>query len=274
MKQLSPFLITHFLPLLFLLPGKANAQWVFTPVDSLEVSCQFFTVDPLGNLFCANNEGMTKYDLKSGRQWHYSNPPYGRIHSIDASDPLNILVYHADFQQIKRLDRTLAEKPQADAAPVLSREFPTLVCNSVQGGFWVFMPQSGLLRRYSPSLRNEAQSLPFFEILPGFHSPVFLTEADGKVFVSQPDLGIAVFDNFGNFLSLVEKKGLERFQVRGNRLYWFTRKELVVFDFVLQEERLFLLPETSIRSGLLIDRTVFIQTDHEIKVYQAAGGLF
>ena len=274
MKQLYCLPGILFLALLPFLITEAKAQDVFSPESSLPLSCHFFTVDPLGNLYCATHEGMTKYEAQGQQQWHYSNPGYGHIHSIDASDPLNILVYHADFQQVVRLDRSLAEKPLPDAAPVLSGELPTLVCNSAQGGFWVFMPQSRLLQRYSPSLRLEAQSLPFHEILPGFHSPVFMTEANRNVYISQPNHGIAVFDSFGNLLFHIDRKDVERFQVKGNLLFWFSKKELVVFDFVLREERLFLLPETGIRSGMLIDRKAYIQTNHEIKVYQAAEVLF
>ena len=274
MKKHFTFLRPFFLSIFYLLSSPVNAQPVLMPSDSLEVSCLFFTVDPLGNLYCATRDGMTKYDAGHRQQWHYSNPRYGRIHHIDASDPLNILVYHADFQQIVWLDRNLAEKPQPDPGSLLRNEFPEKVCSSAQGGFWVFMPQSGQLRRYSQALRLEAQSLPFFEILPGLNSPSFMTEAAGKIYVSQPDHGVAVFDAFGNLLSVIPLKGLHRFQVRGNQLLWFTQKELGIFDVLLQKESLFLLPETGIRSGLVTEQRVFIQTETSIKVFQAAGGLF
>ncbi|MEE4177983.1 MAG: hypothetical protein V2I46_10770 [Bacteroides sp.] len=274
MKHLPLFLSTLFLGFLTLLNSGTKAQPIFTPEDTLSISCHFFTVDPIGNLYCATHDGMTKYNAARTEQWHYSNPGYGRIQSIDATDPLNILVFHPDFQQVLWLDRNLAEKPHPESGPVLSQELPKIICSSAQGGFWVFMPQSGRLRRFSQALRPEAQSLPFFEILPSFQSPVFMTESEGKVYVSQPDQGIAVFDAFGNFLSLMPLRGVERFQVMGNQLIWFSEKEMVVFDFVLQEERLFLLPETRIRSGLLMGRKVFIQTDHEIKIFRAAGRLF
>lgn len=274
MKHLPLILSALSLCCLSLLPSGTKAQPLFSPEDSLAISCHFFTVDALGNLYCASHDGMTKYNAAGTEQWHYSNPRYGRIQSIDATDPLNILVFHPDFQQVVWLDRNLAEKPHPDTGPILSQEFPELVCSSSQGGFWVYMPQSSRLQRFSQALRMTAQSLPFFEILPGFQSPVFMTESEGKVYVSQPDQGIAVFDAFGNFLSLLPLQGVDRFQVLGNQLIWFSEKELLVFDFVLQQERLFLLPESPIRSGFMAGRKVFILTERGIRVFQAAGRLF
>jgi len=243
-------------------------------VESIAADSDFLTADPLGNLYWTNREGLTKYEPAGKTYRHYSNPRYGNIHFVDASDPLNVLVYHRDFQHIVWLDRNLAEKQAPHSAAGILPGFPGAICSSAQGGFWVFVPHEMRLQLYNQSFRLQAQSLPFFEALPAFGEPAFITEADGRLYVSEPDAGIAVFDIFGNFIFLIERKEIERFQVQRNHIIWFTEKELIVFDFVLQEETVFLLTETKIRSGLVRGSRIWVQTGNEIRIYQAAGRLF
>jgi hypothetical protein len=252
----------------------AQEQMKFTLVETIAAESHFFTADPLGNIFWTNREGLTRYEPAGKTRKHYSNPSFGSIHFIDANDPLNVLIFHRDFHHIGWLDRNLAPKETMQAPASLMDELPSLVCNSGLGGFWVYLPQAARLQRLSQGFELQAQSLPLFEMLPDFDQPSFLIEADGRIFLSQPEKGIAVFDAFGNFLFVIEKRGLERFQVQGNRLIYFSDEELIIFDFVLQEETLFLLPETEIRSGLIRGRRVFVQTKNEIRIYQAAGRLF
>jgi len=252
----------------------AQSSPALTLVESIAANSDFFTVDPLGNLYWTNREGLTKYEPASKTYLHYSNPRFGQIHLVDASDPLNVMVYHRDFMHIVWLDRNLAEKEAPHSAAGILPGFPGVVCSSALGGFWVFVPQDMRLQQYSQDFRLQAQSLPFFEILPAFGEPAFITEANARLYVSEPNAGIAVFDTFGNFLFIIEKKGIERFQVQGNHVVWFSEKELINFDFVLQEETLFLLPETKIRSGLVSGSKIWVHTGNDIRIYQAAGRLF
>ncbi len=243
-------------------------------MESIAADSDFFTADPLGNLYWTNREGLTKYEPAGKTYRHYSNPRYGQIHFVDVSDPLNVLVYHRDFQHIVWLDRNLAEKEAPHSAGAILPGFTGAICSSARGGFWVFVPHEMRLQQYSQNFRLETQSLPFFETLPAFSEPAFITEADGRLYVSEPEAGIAVFDAFGNLIFIIEKKEIERFQVQGNHVIWFTEKELIIFDFVLQEETVFLLPEKKIRSGLVRGSRVWVQTGNEILIYQAADRLF
>lgn len=252
----------------------AQSSPALTLVESIAANSDFFTVDPLGNLYWTNREGLTKYEPASKTYLHYSNPRFGQIHLVDASDPLNVMVYHRDFMHIVWLDRNLAVKETPQTASSMLAGFPGAICSSAQGGFWVFAPHQMRLQLFSQSFRLQAQSLPFFEILPAFGEPAFIAESDNRVYISDPEAGIAVFDSFGNYLFTIEKQGIERFQVKGNQLMWFTGKELVVFDFVLHKETVFLLPEENIRSGLVRGSAIWVQTANAIRLYEAAGRLF
>jgi len=242
-------------------------------VKTIPVSNGFFTADRLGNIYWTENDRLIKYEIETGKSSFFSNPGFGKIHFIDATDPLNILVFHGDFKQVFWLDKNLIQKDLPAFPESLQMTPPELVCFSGMGGFWAYLPQISLLKRFNNAFSTQAQSLPLFEIIPGFNNPVFMAEAHGQLYVSQPDMGIAAFDAFGNLLFFSEKTGIDRFQVEGNRMLYFTSKELIIFDFFLQKETLFLLPVTEIKAGLVLGRRIYIQTEKQISVYEAAARL-
>lgn len=242
-------------------------------LKTIEDSSGFFTADRLGNIYRTEHDRLIKYEPETGRTTFYSNPGFGKIHFVDATDPLNLLVFHGDFKQLVWLDKNLSLKDLPPVPESLQMTPPEMVCFSGLGGFWAFLPQTHLLKRFSHSFSIQAQSLPLFEIIPGFTNPQFMTEADGRLFVSQPDMGIAAFDAFGNLLFFSEKKGIERFQVKGNRIFYFSSEELIIFDFFLQKESIFLLPFTEIKAGLVLGRRIYIQTEKQISVYETPARL-
>ncbi|HSV88339.1 MAG TPA: hypothetical protein VLH61_06835 [Bacteroidales bacterium] len=261
--------------LVFLCPLVLRSQEAisFKLLATIPVSSFFFTTDPLGNLYWICENGLTRQEWPNGNRVQYSNQAHGRICLVEAGDPLNIMVFHPEFNLVLWLDRNLNPKAGPGVSP-FGEEFPTTIGSSQLGGFWAFMPQKARLQRFNQAFRLQAQSLPFFEILPGFAPPSFIIESDGRIFVASPCHGIAMFDNFGNFLSLLQRKGITQFQVQNNHIIYFTNTEIVIFDVEQKQETLFLLPETQIRSGQLRGRYIFIQTEKNIKVYEASEYLF
>jgi len=244
----------------------------FRLLKTITERSDFFTTDPLGNLYWTGENGLTRLEASSGIRKQYNNPALGPLHLVVAEDPLNILVFHPYFNRVLWLDRNLTPKAGPESTP-LQNEFPAVIGVSRQGGFWAFMPQQARLQRFNQAFRLQAQSLPFFELLPGFGQPTCIVESESRVYVASPRHGVAVFDNFGNFISLVQRQGIAQFQVQSDHLIYFTNTEIIIFDVVNNQETLFLLPETHIRSGQLRGRRIFIQTKNDIKIFEASGNL-
>ena len=66
----------------------------------LKVKFDFFTTDNIGNIYAVKEDELMKY-LPSGRFFaRYSNLKLGSITAVDATNPLKIVLYYRDFQQI------------------------------------------------------------------------------------------------------------------------------------------------------------------------------
>ena len=217
-----------------------------------------FTADHLGNIYWIAGTRLLRFHTHTGSTDSYSNASYGDIRFVDASDPFNILVFHYRSQRVIWLDRNLAPKVSPGVTSFAEKEYFSIVAGSELGGFWAFHPSSARIMHYDQSFAKKAQTLPLLEILPRFGDPVAIVESDARLFVSQPERGIAVFDLFGNFAFLIEKTGIESFQVIGNNIFFFTKTELISYNFIRKTHTKVMSFNDPIMAGLIVGSTVYV----------------
>ena len=75
----------------------------------VEAKADYFTSDNLGNAYLIKGHEIFKY-LPNGKLFNrYSNLMLGNITSVDATNPLKLLLFYRDFSKIQFLDNQLAE---------------------------------------------------------------------------------------------------------------------------------------------------------------------
>ena len=72
-------------------------------IDFPDKSCSV-EIDAFGNVYVINAMQISKYNALGILQKSFSVKRYGKIDFVDASNPLKILVYYKDFQQVLFLD--------------------------------------------------------------------------------------------------------------------------------------------------------------------------
>jgi len=72
----------------------------------------------------------------------YSNKRFGTITSIDCTNPLKMLVYYKDFQQLVFLDNQLTQNSEAISLEDLGYEQTDLICTSMNNSFWLYNKQN------------------------------------------------------------------------------------------------------------------------------------
>src|SRR5690606_24336325 len=69
------------------------------------------TIDPNGNIYAVNsNNTLLRFDRNGKPTGQYNNLQYGNLQSIDASNPLKILLFYPQFSRIILLDNMLSPK--------------------------------------------------------------------------------------------------------------------------------------------------------------------
>ncbi len=196
----------------------------------------FFTGDDFGNAYLVNDDELVKY-LANGKFFaRYSNLKLGTITFVDATNPLKLLLYYRDFQQIVFLDNQLSKNSEAVSLEQLGYEQTDLVCAGANNSFWLYNKQNNELVRFDANLKKIAATGNLKQVLQKDLVPNFMIEHNGYLFLNCPASGIFVFDIFGAFSKMVTVKDLRQFQVNQNIIYFQKDSLFCSYDYKLFDE--------------------------------------
>lgn len=229
--------IKLFLLICFLsLPGVA-----FMPSDepkplTIKTRIDYFTVDNLGNIYVVKEDELLKYQPTGKFFARYSNLKLGNITTIDVTNPLKILLYYRDFQQIVFLDNQLSVNSEAVSLEKLGYEQTDLACAGANNSFWIYNKQNNELIRFNEQSKKIASTGNLKQVLQADIMPNFMLEHNGYLFLNSPSAGIYVFDIFGAFSKVISIKDLRQFQVAENLLYFKKDSSLCSYNHKLFDE--------------------------------------
>jgi hypothetical protein len=188
------------------------------------------TTDELGNIYALRGDEVQLFNAE-GKSWlRNSLKTFGRITHIDVFQSMKPLVFAAEQGQLAMLDNTLAVQ---GSVIYLSREgYPQvdLACGSVQNFFWFFDPRELQLVRVNSKLTTINTSGRLDQLLGFTPHPTQMQELDNWLYVNDPGHGILVFDLFATYYKTIPVIGADRFEVRGNDLWYMQNDTLHRYD--------------------------------------------
>ncbi len=221
----------------------------FQLVKTVDVEGDMYGSDPMGNVYVVKDNSLKKFSNQHIQASHYTNTFLGNIHSIDVSDPLRILVFYKDYNQIVWVDNFLSEIRSPIWLDDIGIDQVELVCSSSQGGFWVFNSLNMQLQYFDVNLKLIHES-PSLNILtgPGI-SPTFMIEKTRTLYLNVPGIGVLVFDRFGNYSKTLPVEVPASFQVTDQFLYYLKEGDLYSYDLRTAETSTLELPASGYGSS-------------------------
>ena len=202
----------------------------------------YFTVDNIGNMYLVNEDELLKY-LPSGKFFaRYSNLKLGRITSVDATNPLKILLYYRDFQQIVYIDDQLTPNAESISLEALGYEQTDLACAGANNSFWIYNKQNNELIRFNELSKKVTATGNLKQVLRTDISPNFMIERNNFLYLNSPETGIYVFDVFGTFSKVISLKNLKAYQVYDDIVYYQRDSSFCSYNFKYFEEACKALP--------------------------------
>jgi hypothetical protein len=186
----------------------------------IKTKLSFFATDDFGNVYVVKESELDKYLVNGKLFAHYSNLKLGNITAIDATNPLKLLLYYHDFQQIVFLDNQLTVNSEPISLEALGYEQSDLVCASANNSFWIYNKQNNELVRFNENSKKIAATGNLKQILQVGLKPNFMKEYNGFLFLNSPETGIFVFDIFGTFNKIISLKDLKRFDINSDIIYY------------------------------------------------------
>lgn len=190
----------------------------------------FFATDPIGHIYLVKGAELVKYNAAGKRMARYSDLRLGDISSVDATNPLKILLHYRDYQQVVFLDNQLSPNGKPIALELLGLEQAHLVCASANNSFWVYDRRNSELHRFDENQQRITSTGNLRQVLSTDVAPVSMIEHNNYLYLNCPGAGIYVFDVFGSFSRLLALPGAEAVQVSGDIVYTRRSGRLCSFD--------------------------------------------
>lgn len=205
------------------------------PVLNCHHDC--FVVDHLGNIITIENNEIQKFNSKTDKIASYSNSMLGEIASIDVSNPLRMLVFYKDFNQLMFLDRNLAEIGDEIDLYDYSNNETDLLCSSPNGGFWMYNAidnQAVHISEFGNTITKSIFISDFF----GDISPAKMQVYAKALYILYPEKGILVLDDNGQFKKKISISGIQDFQINQNTIVYSNKSGAFILNDFHKEDRL------------------------------------
>lgn len=178
-----------------------------------------FTTDVLGNIFLIDKDGRLKKLNQKGDSVAVFNDVrrYGKLHSIDASNPLKVLLFYKDFGTIVTLDRLLQLRNTIDLRRLNIFQVKA-IGQSFDNGIWMYDEQEARLKRVKDNGSTVEQTGDFRLQLDEAPSPAYIADQDRLVYLYDSAKGVLVFDYYGTLKNKIAFTGWNDFQVIENNI--------------------------------------------------------
>lgn len=197
----------------------AQADTVFQLDKTIPGDYSDFTVDNLGNMYVVGQSGQLKKMGPAGDSLAVFNNvrQYGKIHFIDVTNPLKVLLHFRDFGTVVVLDRFLNARTTVDLRKQQLFQVKA-IGQSYDNNIWVYDELESKLKRIGEDGRLIDQSTDFRMLFDSTPSPAFIVDQHKQVFLYDPVKGVYIFDYYGAFRNRIRLLGWTDFTVIGNTI--------------------------------------------------------
>lgn len=212
----------------------------FTLVDSVQGDYVDFTVDNLGNYYLlTTNNQLKKLSANTDSMGMFNDVRrYGKLYSIDATNPLKILLYYKNYSTIVVLDRFLNVVNTIDFRKQNIFQVKAIV-QSYDNQVWLYDEQDSKLKKIGDDGKVLYETVDFRIIFDEVPSPTQIFDQDGFVYLYDPEKGIYVFDIYGSFKTKISFLGLSSLSIFGKTIVGIQDQQLFAYTSgTLTEQRI------------------------------------
>lgn len=225
-------------------------------IGSFAAEAEFFTTDKLQQFYIVTPDNtVIKYSPDGEELFRYNNNTLGELTHIDATNPFNLLLYYPEFQTAITLDRTLNKIGEFNLWNLQVVDVRA-VAMAVDNGLWLFDDVTYTLKKVNRDGRLLRRSDNLSLLLGLTPAPTKIVARANFVYANDPDIGILVFDNFGQYDRTLPLTGIDDFQVAENRLLYQIDNTFFVYDLKALRETELPLP-----AGMQQPRQIRLQKD-------------
>ncbi len=188
-------------------------------------------IDNLDNVYIlTSTDQLKKYNSSGDSQAVYNNVRrFGKIYSIDVSNPLKVLLYYKDFSSIVVLDRLLATRSTIDLRRKNILQV-TAIGQSYDNNIWVFDSFDNKLKKIDDEGNVLLETPDFRQALGESIAPQQIIDQNKQVYVHDPVNGLYVFDRYGTFRRKIPLQGWENVSITDKFILGISNQSLQAYN--------------------------------------------
>jgi hypothetical protein len=191
----------------------------------------YFTVDNLQNIYLVNNSSnqLKKLDGNGDSAGVFNNVrKYGKLFSIDATNPLKLLLFYKNFATIVVLDRFLNVRNTINLGKKNIFKVKTIT-TSYDNNIWLFDEGDSKLKKIDDNGDVLTETVDFRTLFDTVPSPVQISDQDGFLYLYDPNRGFYTFDYYGTLKSNQSYLRLNNTEIIGKTLLGFSDSLLFTY---------------------------------------------
>jgi len=234
----------------------------FTFIGTYETKANFIGIDNFSNFYTSDDNHLFKFSSDGTFQYPFEEFKYGKIGMVDVSNPMKVLVFCPDFMTVITLDKFLAPLATVNFFD-LGYQNISAVAISSDGLLWFYDNTDFKLKKIDINGNITLQSQPLNIVVSITPNPNFLLEKDNMVYLNDPEIGVMVFDVFGNYSKTVPIKGLKKFQVFQDQIIYSEGPKLNAYNLITLDLKSIQLPDTAdvIMAAIQKNRMAILKSD-------------
>jgi hypothetical protein len=179
-----------------------------------------FYTDNLQNIYliAARSNQIKKLDSNGDSVAVFNiSARYGKVYSMDVTNPMKILVYYKDFATIVLLDQFFAIRSTIDLRRFGITQVKA-VALSYDGNIWLYDEGEGKLKKIDVSGNVLVESADLRLVFDNALNPTKVIDNNSQLYLYDSKLGWLIFDYYTAFKKQLQFTGWEDVAVNDNRL--------------------------------------------------------
>jgi hypothetical protein len=251
--------------------ASAQDSVIFRLSDTRKGNWIDFQVDNLGNYYLLSKENRLKKINNRGDSVGAFNEVrrYGKLYSMDVTNPLKALLYYRNFSTILVLDRFMNIVNTIDLRKQQIFQVRA-IAQSYDNNIWIYDEQNNKLKKIAEDGTLLMETIDLRTIFDEVPSPEKIIDQEGYVYLYDPKKGVYVFDIYGSFKSKISYLNLTDVTVIGQTFAGVDDDRLVIYTFGTLQERSVVLPKSPgkpIKRLMLTKGHLYILRENELGHY-------
>ncbi len=194
-------------------------------------------LDEFQNVYVYDNTSLLNYNKAGVNHCSYSNLRKGEITSVDVTNPLRIVLYYGENNEVIFLDNTLSEQNQGVSLNDLSLYDVSLVCSSFQNHLWLYRSAEQKLVRINRNgeVVNETASLALWTE-GDVGEFILLKESGNFLYLVSSEGEVIVFDQYGTFRKKILISEASKIHVSESKILYLNDKDIYAIDTEIYTE--------------------------------------